>query len=71
MRLYDRCRTGAEVRLAGRGAVDLVPEDALAQRPLLIQQAVRLHAAGLVWQVSPFLTVTLPALEMAQAQGGN
>ncbi|WP_177207847.1 hypothetical protein [Massilia yuzhufengensis] len=48
-----------------------MPEDALAQRPLLIQQAVRLHAAGLVWQVSPFLTVTLPALEMAQAQGGN
>jgi len=31
---------------------------------------VRQQAAELVGQVSSFLTVTLPALEMAQAQGG-
>jgi hypothetical protein len=32
---------------------------------------VRRQAAELIGQVSSFLTVTLPALEMAQAQGGN
>ncbi|SFD68601.1 hypothetical protein [Massilia yuzhufengensis] len=70
-------------KLAG-GAVDAVLEDALTQRRTLIQQAVRQaelsilqmgqvrqQAADLVGQVSSFLTVTLPALEMAQAQGGN
>jgi len=58
--------------------------DALVQRRTLIQQAVRQaelsmlqmgqvrqQAADLIGQVSSFLTVTLPALEMAQAQGGN
>ena len=58
--------------------------DALIQRRTLIQQAVRQaelsilqmgqvrqQAADLIGQVSSFLTVTLPALEMAQAQGGN
>jgi hypothetical protein len=56
--------------------------DALVQRRTLIQQAVRQaelsmlqmeqvrrQAADLIGQVSSFLTVTLPALEMAQAQG--
>jgi hypothetical protein len=58
--------------------------DALVQRRTLIQQAVRQaelsmlqmgqvrqQAADLIGQVSSFLTVTLPALEMAQAQGGK
>ncbi len=57
--------------------------DALTQRRTLIGQAVRQaelsilqmgqvrqQAAELIAQVSSFLTVTLPALEMAQAQGG-
>ena len=57
--------------------------DALVRRRTLIQQAlrqaelsilqmgqVRQQAADLIGQVSSFLTVTLPALEMAQAQGG-
>lgn len=58
--------------------------DALIQRRTLIQQAVRQaelsilqmgqvrqQAADLIGQISSFLTVTLPALEMAQAQGGR
>lgn len=70
-------------KLAG-GAPDTALADALIQRRTLIQQAVRQaelsilqmgqvrqQAADLVGQVSSFLTVTLPALEMAQAQGGN
>jgi len=69
--------------LAG-GALDATLLDALVQRRTLIQQAVRQaelsilqmgqvrqQAADLIGQVSSFLTVTLPALEMAQAQGGN
>ena len=57
--------------------------DTLTQRRTLVQQAVRQaelsilqmgqvrqQAADLVAQISSFLTVTLPALEMAQAQGG-
>ncbi|BDT57416.1 hypothetical protein MasN3_09100 [Massilia varians] len=69
--------------LAG-GALDATLSDALIQRRTLIQQAVRQaelsilqmgqvrqQAAELVGQVSSFLTVTLPALEMAQAQGGT
>lgn len=64
-------------------APDAVLRDALVQRRTLIQQAVRQaelsvlqmgqvrqQAADLVGQVSSFLSVTLPALEMAQAQGG-
>jgi len=60
---------------------DLSLHDALVQRRTLIQQAVRQaelsilqmgqvrrQAADLIGQVSSFLTVTLPALEMAQAQ---
>ena len=56
--------------------------DVLLQRRTLIQQAVRQaemsvlqmgqvrqQAADLIGQVTSFLTVTLPALEMAQAQG--
>ncbi|MDK6075457.1 hypothetical protein [Massilia varians] len=70
-------------KLAG-GATDASLSDALVQRRTLIQQAVRQaelsilqmgqvrqQAAELVGQVSSFLTVTLPALEMAQAQGGS
>jgi hypothetical protein len=70
-------------KLAG-GALDVTVSDALIQRRTLIQQAVRQaelsilqmgqvrqQAAALIGQVSSFLTVTLPALEMAQAQGGN
>jgi hypothetical protein len=70
-------------KLAG-GAPDAALLDALIQRRTLIQQAVRQaelsmlqmgqvrqQAADLIGQVSSFLTVTLPALEMAQAQGGN
>ena len=71
--------------LAG-GALDATLADALVQRRTLIQQAVRQaelsvmqmgqvrqQAADLIGQVSSFLTVTLPALEMAQAQaqGGD
>ena len=65
------------------GASD-VTLDALLQRRTLIGQAVRQaelsmlqmeqvrqQAADLIGQVSSFLTVTLPALEMAQAQGGK
>lgn len=67
--------------LAG-GSLDAALGDALTQRRALIQQAlrqaelsilqmgqVRQQAADLIAQVSSFLTVTLPALEMAQAQG--
>ena len=70
-------------KLAG-GALDVTVSDALIQRRTLIQQAVRQaelsilqmgqvrqQAADLIGQVSSFLTVTLPALEMAQAQGGS
>jgi hypothetical protein len=70
-------------KLAG-GALDAALADALVQRRTLIQQAVRQaelsilqmgqvrqQAAELIGQVSSFLTVTLPALEMAQAQGGS
>ena len=62
-------------------APDATLRDALVQRRTLIQQAVRQaelsvlqmgqvrqQAADLIGQVSSFLTVTLPALEMAQAQ---
>ena len=69
--------------LAG-GAADASLADALLQRRTLIQQAVRQaelsilqmgqvrqQAADLIGQVSSFLTVTLPALEMTQAQGGD
>jgi hypothetical protein len=70
-------------KLAG-GAADATLSDALVQRRTLLQQAVRQaelsmlqmgqvrqQAADLIGQVSSFLTVTLPALEMAQAQSGN
>jgi hypothetical protein len=70
-------------KLAG-GAPDATLLDALIQRRTLIQQAVRQaelsvmqmgqvrqQAADLIGQVSSFLTVTLPALEMAQAQSGD
>ncbi len=69
--------------LAG-GARDETLLDILQQRRALIQQAVRQaelsilqmgqvrqQAAELIGQVSSFLTVTLPALEMAQTQGGG
>ncbi|QOY95097.1 hypothetical protein IM543_04165 [Massilia sp. UMI-21] len=69
--------------LAG-DAADASLADALLQRRTLIQQAVRQaelsvlqmgqvrqQAADLVGQVSSFLTVTLPALEMARAQEGS
>lgn len=62
-------------------APDAVLVDALAQRRTLIQQAVRQaelsvrqmgqvrqQAADLIGQISSFLSVTLPALEMARAQ---
>ena len=65
-------------------APDVVLVDALVQRRTLIQQAVRQaelsvlqmkqvrqQAADLIGQISSFLTVTLPALGMAQAQGGR
>lgn len=64
-------------------APDAALRDALVQRRTLIQQAVRQaelsvlqmkqvrqQAADLIGQVSSFLTVTLPAVEMAQAHGG-
>jgi len=67
--------------LAGDSA-DVALLDALVQRRTLLQQAVRQaelsilqmgqvrqQAAELIGQVSSFLTVTLPAIEMAQAQG--
>ena len=73
----------AVVAKIAAGAADAAVLDALAQRRTLIQQAVRQaelstlqmgqvrqQAADLVGQVTSFLTVTLPALEMAQAQGG-
>lgn len=57
--------------------------DVLIQRRTLMQQAVRQaelsmlqmgqmrqQAADLIGQITSFLTVTLPALEMAQTQGG-
>ncbi|MEW6760474.1 MAG: hypothetical protein AB1437_06595 [Pseudomonadota bacterium] len=66
------------------GGADAALQDALVQRRTLIQQAVRQaelsilqmghvrqQAADLIGQVSSFLTVTLPALELAQAQGGQ
>ena len=66
------------------GAHDATLLDVLQQRRTLIQQAVRQaelsilqmgqvrqQAAELIGQVSSFLTVTLPALEMAQTQGGR
>ena len=69
--------------LVGR-APDATLLDVLLQRRTLIQQAVRQaelsmlqmgqmrqQAAELIGQVSSFLTVTLPALEMAQTQRGN
>ena len=69
--------------LAGR-APDATLIDVLQTRRTLIQQAVRQaelsvlqmgqvrqQAAELIGQVSSFLTVTLPALEMAQTQGGT
>ncbi len=65
-------------------APDAALRDALVQRRTLIQQAVRQaelsvlqmkqvrqQAADLIGQVSSFLTVTLPALEMARAQGAG
>lgn len=63
---------------------DMALLDALVQRRTLLQQAVRQaelsilqmgqvrqQAAELIGQVSSFLTVTLPAIEMAQAQGNQ
>ena len=70
-------------QLAGNSP-DAALLDALTQRRTLIGQAVRQaelsilqmgqvrqQAADLIAQISSFLTVTLPALEMAQAQGGK
>lgn len=70
-------------KLAG-GTPDATLLDALLQRRTLIQQAVRQaelsvlqmgqvrqQAADLIGQVSSFLTVTLPALEMARTQSGS
>jgi len=69
--------------LTSRGP-DATLLDVLLQRRTLIQQAVRQaelsmlqmgqvrqQAAELIGQVSSFLTVTLPAIEMAQTQGGS
>jgi hypothetical protein len=69
--------------LAG-GEPDLTLLDVLQQRRTLLQQAVRQaelsilqmgqvrqQAAELIGQVSSFLTVTLPAIEMAQTQGDS
>ena len=66
--------------MAGR-TPDATLLDVLQQRRTLIQQAVRQaelsvlqmgqvrqQAADLIGQVTSFLTVTLPALEMAQTQ---
>ena len=65
-------------------APDAVLVDALTQRRTLVQQAVRQaelsvrqmgqvrqQAADLIGQISSFLSVTLPALEMARAQGAG
>ncbi|WEF31990.1 hypothetical protein [Pseudoduganella chitinolytica] len=73
----------AVVTHLARGTPDATLLDALAQRRTLIQQAVRQaelsilqmgqvrqQAVDLIGQISSFLTVTLPALGMAQAQGG-
>ena len=72
----------AVVSLLAGNTADATLLDALVQRRTLIQQAVRQaelsilqmgqvrqQASDLIGQVSSFLTVTLPALEMAQAQG--
>jgi hypothetical protein len=69
--------------LAG-GEPDMTLLDVLQQRRTLLQQAVRQaelsilqmgqvrqQAAELIGQVSSFLTVTLPAIEMAQTQGDS
>ena len=74
---------GVVSTLAG-SALDASLSDALLRRRTLIQQAirqaelsilqmgqVRQQAADLIGQVSSFLTVTLPALEMARAQNGT
>lgn len=74
----------AVVSTLANSAADATLLDALLQRRTLIQQAirqaelsilqmgqVRQQAADLIGQVSSFLTVTLPALEMTQAQGGH
>ncbi|MCC2974267.1 hypothetical protein [Massilia sp. IC2-476] len=74
----------AVVAKLAAGALDARVHDALIQRRTLIQQAirqtelstlqmeqVRLQAAELIGQISSFLTVTLPAIEMAQAQRGT
>ncbi len=66
------------------GAADATLLDVLQQRRTLIQQAVRQaelsvlqmgqvrqQAAELIGQISSFLTVTLPAVEMAQTQGNT
>ncbi|WP_312512627.1 hypothetical protein [Massilia sp.] len=71
----------AVVAQLAAGSPDAALLDALVQRRTLIQQAVRQaelsilqmgqarqEAASLIGQVSSFLTVTLPAIEMAQAQ---
>ncbi|QNA87760.1 hypothetical protein G4G28_03470 [Massilia sp. Dwa41.01b] len=71
----------AVVAKLAASAPDPVLLDAFTQRRTLIQQAVRQaelsmlqmgqmrqQAADLIAQISAFLTVTLPALEMAQAQ---
>ena len=70
-------------KLAG-GTPDAALLDALVQRRTLIGQTVRQaelsilqmgqvrqQAVDLIGQISSFLTVTLPALEMAQAQHGG
>lgn len=74
----------AVVATLAANSPDAVLLDTITQRRTLVQQAVRQaelsilqmgqvrqQAADLIAQVSSFLTVTLPALEMAQAQGGN
>lgn len=74
----------AVVAKLAAGALDASLRDALIQRRTLLQQAirqtelstlqmqqVRRQAAELIGQISSFLTVTLPALEMAQAQRGT
>ena len=74
----------AVVSTLAEGSADATLLDVLLQRRTLIQQAVRQaelsvmqmgqvrqQAADLIGQVSSFLTVTLPALEMAQTQKGS
>jgi len=81
LNLHGLVLTVVSTLAAGASDVTL---DALLQRRTLIGQAVRQaelstlqmeqvrqQAADLIGQVSSFLTVTLPALEMAQAQGGK